>query len=44
MTHRCIRHGPPDIIARLEKGDVVDPATYYLRVAPTFETAAAKYD
>jgi uncharacterized protein DUF3237 len=44
MTYRGLRHGPPDIIAGLEKGEVVDPASYYFRINPLFETAAAKYD
>jgi len=44
MAYRGMRHGPPDIIARIEKGEVVDPATYYFRTAPFFETAAPKYD
>jgi hypothetical protein len=37
------RHGPADVIARLAKGEVVDPKLYYFRTVPTFETAAAKY-
>src|SRR5580693_7965527 len=44
MTYQGIRHGPPNIIERIEKGEVVDPASYYFRVAPLFETAAPKYD
>ena len=44
MTYRGIRHGPPNIIERIEKGEVVDPATHYFRIAPLFETAAPKYD
>ncbi|HUL10070.1 MAG TPA: DUF3237 domain-containing protein [Candidatus Acidoferrum sp.] len=44
MTYRGIRHGPPAIIERIEKGEVVDPATYYFRIAAAFETAAPKYD
>ncbi|HTO85552.1 MAG TPA: DUF3237 domain-containing protein [Methylomirabilota bacterium] len=44
MAYRGIRHGPPDVIARLEKGEAVDPAAYYFRMAPLFETAAPKYD
>jgi Protein of unknown function (DUF3237) len=43
MTYRGIRHGPPDVIARLERGDTVDPSDYYFRVAPLFETAATQY-
>ena len=44
MTYRGIRHGPPDIMERIDKGEVVDPASYYFRTNPSFETAAAKYD
>ena len=44
MTYQGLRHGPPDIIARIEKGEVVDPASYYFRINPLFETVAAKYD
>jgi hypothetical protein len=43
MTYRGIRQGPPDTIARLEKGEAVDPASYYFRIATTFETAAPRY-
>ena len=43
MTYRGIRQGPSDVIARLEKGEAVDPATYYFRIAPLFETAASQY-
>ena len=44
MTYQGVRHGPPDVIARIEKGEVVDPTSYYFRINPLFETAAAKYD
>jgi hypothetical protein len=44
MTYRGLRHGPSDVIARLEKGESVDPADYYFRIAPLFETAAARYE
>jgi uncharacterized protein DUF3237 len=43
MTYRGIRQGAPDVIARLEKGEAVDPAGYYFRIAPLFETAAPGY-
>ena len=39
----CVRHGPPGVIARLEKGEVVDAAEYYFRIAPLFETASEEY-
>jgi hypothetical protein len=44
MAYRGIRHGPANIIERIEKGEVVDPTTHYFRTAPFFETAALKYD
>jgi hypothetical protein len=43
MTYRGIRQGPPDVIGRLEKGELVDPASYYFRTAPLFETEAPEY-
>jgi hypothetical protein len=44
MTYQGVRHGPPDILARIDRGEVVDPASYYFRINPLFETAAPKYD
>jgi hypothetical protein len=44
MTYRGLRHGAPDIVERIAKGETVDPAFYYFRINPLFETAAAKYD
>ena len=38
-----LRHGPPDVIAALGRGDVVDPASYYFRTTPRFETAHPEY-
>lgn len=35
-----LRHGPPDVIARLARGEPVDPALYYFRTVMRFETAA----
>jgi hypothetical protein len=43
MTYRGIRHGTADVIARVEKGEAVDPGDYYFRMAPLFETAATQY-
>jgi hypothetical protein len=43
MTYRGIRHGAPDVIARVEKGEAIDPGDYYFRIAPLFETAATQY-
>ena len=38
-----LRHGPPEIIAALGRGEAVDPSTYYFRTTPRFETAHPKY-
>src|SRR5262249_5275282 len=34
-----LRHGPPDVIAAIGRGETVDPTTYYFRTTPRFETA-----
>ena len=44
MTYRGVRHGPTDVIQRMERGETIDPATYYFRISPMFETASASYD
>jgi hypothetical protein len=44
MTYRGIRHGPADVIRRMEAGEAIDPASYYFRINPMFETAAPAYD
>ncbi len=44
VAYKGIRHGPPEIIARLERGKAVDPESYYFRTNPMFETASEKYD
>jgi hypothetical protein len=44
MIYRGIRHGPADILARIDRGEAVDPTSYYFRSTPVFETAAPKYD
>jgi hypothetical protein len=44
MTYQGLRHGPASVMAKLEKGEVVDPAEYYFRTSAMFETSAEKYD
>jgi len=44
MTYRGLRHGPVGVIERIERGEVVDPDSYYFRTNPLFETAAPQYD
>lgn len=43
MVYRGVRHGPPEVIARLNAGEAVDPSSYYFRIAPFFETGAEAY-
>jgi hypothetical protein len=43
MKFQGLRHGPPDVIAALRRGEVVDPARYYFRTLPSFETSTDKY-
>lgn len=38
------RHGPPEVIARLARGEPVDAGEYYFRTAMRFETAAPALD
>jgi len=41
VSSEGLRHGPPEVIARLARGEEVDPALYYFRTLMRFETAAA---
>src|SRR5881394_3113824 len=34
-----LRHGPPEVMAAIGRGETVDPATYYFRTTPRFVTA-----
>jgi len=43
MTSFGLRHGPPDVLAALARGESVDPSKYYFRTAPRFETSAPQY-
>lgn len=37
------RHGPPEVIAAIGRGEEVDPARYYMRTHPRFETGDPRY-
>src|SRR5438034_831642 len=43
MTSFGLRHGPPEVLAALARGESVDPSRYYFRTAPRFETSAPQY-
>ncbi len=38
------RHGPAEVIAAVGRGEAVDPALYYMRTLPRFETGDPRYD
>jgi len=40
VTNRAIRSGPPELMAKIARGEPVDPGAIYFRCAPSFETAA----
>ena len=39
-----LRHGPPEVIEKLARGENVDPRHYYFRTVMRFETAAPAVD
>lgn len=43
MAYRGLRHGPAEVMQRLNAGESVDPSTYYFRMTPVFETASKRY-
>ncbi len=43
VVNKGLRRGPPEILARLAAGDVVDPALYYFRTTPVFEVASGPH-
>ena len=43
LTYRGMRHGPPEIMDRVARGEPVPPGSYYFRTSVAFETAAERY-
>jgi hypothetical protein len=43
VTNHGLRHGAPEAMDRLARGEPVDPALIYFRTAPTFATGDARY-
>jgi len=43
MAYRGLRHGPAEVMQRLNAGESVDPSSYYFRMTPIFETASQRY-
>jgi pimeloyl-ACP methyl ester carboxylesterase len=44
LTYQALRHGPAEVMEKLDKGEHVDPTSYYFRMNPLFETGAEEYD
>lgn len=44
VRNRGFAHAPPDVQARLNRGEPVDPAQNYCRLAPRFETPPGVHD
>ena len=43
MSWQGLRHGPKEVIDRVNRGETVDPEAYYFRTTPYFETGSQKY-
>ena len=43
IQNKGVRHAKPDVLARMAKGEKVDPKEYYMRTAASFEVAEGKY-
>ena len=43
VANRGVRHGPAEVLRKLAAGEPVDPALYYMRTTPWFETGDARY-
>ena len=44
VRNSAIRHGPPEIMARVAAGEDVDPSLYYMRGHLRLETGDPRYD
>ena len=44
VRSRGLRHGPPEVMARVARGEAVDSSAYYFRTVLRFETGAAELD
>jgi hypothetical protein len=43
FRYRGLRTGTPEVLARIDRGETVDPSAYYMRTSGLFETSAARY-
>jgi len=43
VSNQGYRHGPPEAMQAITRGEAVDPALIYTRTTPWFETSAPRY-
>lgn len=43
VRNHGFRHGPAEVLKRLAAGENIDPAQYYMRTTPLFETGDERY-
>lgn len=44
VVNRGLRHSSQEIMQKLMRGEVVDPASYYFRTTPSFEVTPGRHD
>jgi len=44
IVNTGVRFGPPEVMARITRGESVDPAAVYFRTVPKFETASPDHE
>ena len=44
MSYRGMRHGPEDVMERVNAGEDPDPSEYYFRTTPIFEVPDGEYN
>ncbi|MCA0873235.1 DUF3237 domain-containing protein [Seohaeicola saemankumensis] len=44
IINKGVRRGPPEVVARLARGEDVDPAEYYMRTTARLESGDPRYD
>ncbi|MEO9526944.1 DUF3237 domain-containing protein [Roseibium sp.] len=44
IVNKGVRHGPPDVLAAIARGEDVDPASYYFRTRARLETGDQRHE
>jgi hypothetical protein len=43
LNNRGLRHAPPDILAKMNAFERIDPSSYYFRIIPSFDAPAGPH-